>query len=242
MIVSRKRHPAPAEARPRPGQRRRQARRHQDVGEMRASEPQTVFGDEPAQFGPVPIHADGGTCCARRSPAPGCGSRRTGRWAPPSPPSRSVRGRSSTAAAMCGTSPSIARGGEGRRQDAALVAPGGALADQQAVAQQRAQDAQRPGGARVGALVVDEHPADRLGLVEDEAGAAQEPAAGDGLLVGAPREADQPVVADRGEVGEERQVALRRPAVRRHEARQPGEARRRPVSRRDRFEVLGHGR
>ena len=74
---------------------------------------------------------------------------------------------------------------EGRRQRPALVFPGPALRDQKALAEHRLQHPVARRRAAIVLVIVDQHVPDAIRRIDDEAGAAEEAALDDVLLVGA---------------------------------------------------------
>ena len=96
-----------------------------------------------------------------------------------------------------------------RRDGATLVAPVLALAEQQALAGDRAQDADRGRRAAVVRMIVDQHAMDRVRRIEQHLAAAQEAADQDILLVCRLGPHGQRIGADGAQEAEERQFLRR---------------------------------
>ncbi len=106
---------------------------------------------------------------------------------------------------------------EGRRQRAALVLPGAALRDQDAVAQDGAQHADAGRGAGIVLVIVDQDVLDGVGRVEDEAAASHEATLDDVFLVGAVAPGLDRVDAHRPHAAERRHAVGRAGRGRRHQ-------------------------
>ena len=86
---------------------------------------------------------------------------------------------------------------EGRRQRAALVFPGTAFRQQQALAEHRPQHPDAGRGAGIVLPIVDQHMPDRVRRIEDEARTVEEPAFDDVVLIGPIAPAGDRIGADR---------------------------------------------
>ncbi|GJE42555.1 hypothetical protein AEGHOMDF_1727 [Methylobacterium soli] len=213
-----KRSPFPAEARPREIEGRGQAQGQEHVEEMRSREALAVLRHEIAQGRPVACHPH------REHGAPG------------NLQGEAVQSREQVDGTAGGGLREIGEGrldrggdvgheflhglrGEGRGERPALAAPHLPLADQQPVAQNRAQDPDRGRGAGVIGLVVDEDVADRVRIAEGEGVPPEDAPRHDRVRVGAPGPAADAVGAQSREVGEGWRVPVRRLARGWHEAR-----------------------
>ncbi len=112
--------------------------------------------------------------------------------------------------------------GEGRRHYAPLLPPIGALAKQQAVADDGPEHTHRRRRPVIVLEIVDEHPMDGVGTVEEEERLHEEAAAEDLLLVGGARPEPEHVAAQGAQGAKRRQHPLGRGRSRRNERRSRG--------------------